>query len=228
MNRFEPATTPQLFLVPGFEKQTVVVFKCPHLPIFAQNRPIMDRKPDQWPLPASMSIAESPDLLVLTHKWNKWIGYVMLIFCAIWSFGLYSGVFGDLPLAEWASWALLFILPFLAVSVFLLYSAVAYVLNTTTVTIDFEELKIKHAPIPWVNNLAMYRGDIAQVYVKQHVKKSKSGTSYTYSVNAVVQGQKDIALIKVLDTVEEAKFVEQKIEQHLKIKNQKMPGEYRG
>ncbi len=188
----------------------------------------MDLKPNQWPLPASMSIEENPDSLVITYKWNKLIGYLMLVFCAIWSLGLYFGVFSDLPLAEWASWPLVFILPFLAVSVFLLYSGVAYVLNTTTITLDFEELAITHAPIPWVNNRALFRGDIAQVYVKRHVSKSKNGTSYSYTVNAFLLDQTDIKLVTVLTTVEEAKFAEQKIEQFLKIKNQKMPDEYRG
>jgi hypothetical protein len=192
----------------------------------------MDRKPDQWPLPASMSIAESPDLLVITYRWNKFPGYVMLFFGVTFALVFCPILFVRTDANDGSG--LLGILLFLAFIVFLLYTGLAYVLNATTITIGFEELTIKHPPIPipWVNSLTISRGDIKQLYTRQNVMVStaeeRKSVSYSYSVNAVVQGQKDIALFKVFDTAEEAKFVEQKIEQYLKIKNQKMPGEYRG
>ena len=206
----------------------------PRLPIFAQNRPTMDHKPDQWPLPAGMSVTESPDLLVLTHKWNKWIGYAMLVIWAIWSTGLCFdfGEFVDLLQAEGAHFELLFAFPILGLNLFLLYGGLAHVLNATTTTIDFEELKIKHAPIPWINNRAIYRGDVKQLYVKQHVTQRKKGTSYfsssSYSINVVVQGRKDLELVTGIGTAEDAKFVEQKIEHYLKISDRPVPGEHRG
>ncbi len=72
----------------------------------------MDRKPFQLPLPNRMSVEENPDLLVITYKWNQWLGYVMVIFSAIWSLGLYFIEFEDLKSLEvW--WRFLLASPFL-------------------------------------------------------------------------------------------------------------------
>jgi hypothetical protein len=63
--------------------------------------------------------------------------------------------------------------------------------------------------------------------VREHIHNSKSGRSYSYSVRLRVAHQRDLLLVAGLPTAEEAKFIEYKIEQYLKLKDQPVKGEWK-
>jgi hypothetical protein len=187
----------------------------------------MDNLPTTWPVPANMRVAESPSSLTITHLWSRVKGYVLLVFGIIWNGGLYFNLKGAIA-AEGLGGSILPMSPFIAIGVVVVYAGLSFAFNSTIITITFEQLTIKHAPLPWFGNRLIARGDLKQPYVKQHKLRDENNTSYIYSVNVIDGNQKDITLVGNLSKAEEAKFIEQKIEQYLKLKDQPVPGEWKG
>lgn len=178
------------------------------------------------PTPANMQIEESKNALTIRYKWNKLIGYLALVFAFIWTTVL---VFNFIGWGDDTPWFItVFMIPFILAGLFIFYFGLASIFNTTTITIDFDNVSIKHTPVFWIGNKDIYKHDIKQIYVKQQVHKGKNGTSYSYSVNAIDRANKDIKLVDSLQNADECKWIEQKMESFLKIQNKKVSGEYNG
>ena len=167
----------------------------------------MDRKPDQLPLPASINLKEGPDLLVITFKWTRWAGYLLLFLYAIFM----------ITCLQTAS-AFLFL-----ICQMFLYIGLSCVLNATIITVDIKKLTIKHAPMPWFGNCSIPLRYIKQLHTTRIVNENADGfaISYNYGINAILHTKKDIKLVDVFNNPDEADFVKQKIAQYLN-KNKKM------
>jgi hypothetical protein len=212
----------------------------------------MDNLPTHWPLPPNLRVDEHPGELVITRTWNRMAGYVSLFVGAILGFFLSFDVVGfflSFDVGGETDW---FGLVFKLVAIFgPLYLSLAQLTNQTTITLSFDELAVRHGPLPWPGRRELFRGDVQQLYVMQeHIFNSKSGRSYSYivrlqelfyyllaqnttdsylySVCLRVAHQRDLLLVAGLPTAEEAKLIEQKIEEYLKLKDQPVQGEWKG
>jgi len=67
---------------------------------------------------------------------------------------------------------------------------------------------------------------VEQLFVREKITKGKNGTQITYQVDAILTTGKSTALIKGLNDVQQAQYIEQKIEQFLDIKDEDVHGEY--
>jgi hypothetical protein len=179
--------------------------------------------------PAGMQIEETEYELVIRYKWSKIAGVMVLVFSLMWAGIAANFLWGDtLDTYEDAPWfAWVFLTPFVGLGLFFFYLGLAYLLNSTTVTIDFDNIGIKHKPIFWRGNMNIYKYDLKQIYVKQIAHQSKNRTTHTYHVCAIGRGDKEMVLLKTLPDSETAKWIEQKMEYFLKIENKRVKGEYK-
>ncbi len=189
----------------------------------------MDKKEKLTPIPANMQVEESNNSLVIKYKWNKTLGYLGLVFALVWTaitadmlWGYSEEIDDDIPIFIW-----LFAAISMSAGLFIFYVGLAHIFNSTMITIDYDNVSVKHKPIFWRGNKDILKHDIKQLYVKQYIHKGKRGKRYNYGVNLIDRENKDSKLVDTLSSVEEAKWVEQKMESFLKIQNERVSGEYR-
>ncbi len=188
----------------------------------------MDKEEKLLPIPENMQVEEFKNSLTITYKWSKIMGYALLGFSLFWNGFIYFGFISEILEDDIPIFFALFMIPFVAAGIFMAYFGVANILNSTIISVGFDNVTVKHTPIAWFGNKNIFKHDIKQLYVKQHISKGKNGTTISYTVNLIDKNNKDIKLIENLHTAEEGRFIEQKIEKFLKIQSKPVSGEYNG
>jgi hypothetical protein len=201
--------------------------------------PAVGRRRAEVPLPKGLSVqreepagigfgeAAGRGKLVILRRWFSPKYVFLLFFCVVWDGFLlfwYSIVFsqgGEGPAVIMGLFPLLHV----AVGVGLTYSTLAGFLNTTTLTVEDDLLRVRHRPVPWIGNRDLRVADLKQLYVREHVSRSRNGTSTTYRVHAVLDGGNDLKLLSGLEDASQALYVEQQIERHLGIVDEAVGGE---
>jgi len=107
------------------------------------------------------------------------------------------------------------------------YATLAGLLNRTTITVDAARLTVRHGPVPWRPLPTLARGEIEQLYVTREVSRGKNGVSVSFSVRAVTRGHSGLPLVKGLDQLDQALWLEQEFEQHLDLRDRPVAGELR-
>jgi hypothetical protein len=158
---------------------------------------------------------------------RKWFGIQTILltgFAVVW----------DLFLVFWYQKALehdaglifvLFPLLHVAVGVGLTYYVVASWVNKTHIYVNNLRFAVRHRPIPWIGNKDIPAGNLAQLYSKEKISRTKNGTRVSYEVRANTKDGHNIKILSGLENQEQALFVEQQVEQYLHIKDASVPGE---
>ncbi len=194
----------------------------------------MENQEKLLPIPQNMQLEEDRNSMKIIHKWSNIMGYILLGFSLFWNSIIYFGFISEMLAENVPTFVLFFMTPFIGVGIFIFYFGLANILNTTIISIGYDNVSVKHTPLPWLGNKDIFKHDIKQLYVKQHISKGKNGTSMSYStsisysVNLIDKDNKDIKLIDSLQTPDEGRFIEQKIEKFLKIQSKPVSGEYNG
>jgi len=76
--------------------------------------------------------------------------------------------------------------------------------------------------------MELYTGELRQLYTKEIISQSKSGSSASYEIHAISTRGRNIKLLRGLDTSEQALYIEQEIEKYLHIEDRPVKGEYGG
>ncbi len=174
-------------------------------------------------IPEEFKVRETEDLLEISWKWFRF-HYIFLFFFSIgWTaFSLFW-----MSMASQASGLFaLFGLPFVAVGVGMFYSALCGFLNTTTLSVTGERLRVTHGPLPWPMPSPIDPANIKQFYCKEKVIHGKNGTSYSYSLQVALVSGRHVKLM-TFDDYAHANALERKLERHLNIRDHRVDGEYR-
>jgi hypothetical protein len=175
-------------------------------------------------LPKNIQFIDHGSHLEIVRVWRGWMTLYFAAFTGFWWFVL-SGFFENMPKMG-DSWITFLPLLHVGAGIFLIYYTIASLFNKTHIFADSAEIEVRHRPIPWLGNRRVDAADITQLYVKQAVRSSGSGTNVSYQLKAKTQSGKEIKMLSGLSSPEQAIFVEDKLEDLLKIKNQRIRGEY--
>lgn len=182
-----------------------------------QDKPVV-------PMPASPHWVDAgPDGLHLTHRWMNAGGIFMLFFTVFWCGGIGFMMFGIA-----AADGLLAALPMLAVphvwiGVGLAYYSAAVMLNTTVVTVEGGQLQVRHGPVPWWGQRSIPVGDVDQLYVERSgVRVNKQPRWNVAVMDRSGMGQ---VLIRLVSSVAEARWLEDRIERALGVEDRPVMGE---
>jgi hypothetical protein len=185
------------------------------------------------PMPKGYKIDEFGRELTITYRWFSAAAFSLLFFCIFWDGflvvwyvagfnGLMNGQMGWMALV-----VLLFPILHVAVGIGLTYAVVCMFLNRTEIRITAGDLSVWHGPVPCPGNCRLPTGEIKQLFVTENEHRGKNGCRYSYDVNAMKQDDTKQKLIGNLQDIQQALFLEQKLEQHLGIVPQHVPGEVR-
>ena len=170
-------------------------------------------------LPERFEVAR-PDggLLVTWPKGRKSGAIALAAFAAIWAVLTTIG----------GAW---FLTP---VSLGLLYLAAVRGLNRVELAVDAETIRVRQGPIPAGGAKRVPRGDVEQLWVSEHVSRSRAGGDRndrvrerrSYRVTASLRGERSVRLVGGLGAPGQALWLEQEIERALGLRDRAVPGEY--
>jgi hypothetical protein len=102
----------------------------------------------------------------------------------------------------------------------LTYLVICTFINQTVIRAGGGAITVHHGPLPGTGNLQLLATDIKQLYCEAKRHRGEDSVRVTY--NLVVQKQDDsrLKLVTGFEQLEHALFIEQQLEQHLKIRDQ--------
>ncbi len=115
-----------------------------------------------------------------------------------------------------------------AVGVGIGYSAVAGLLNRTTITIERDTLTVKHGPLPWLGNREIAKQDLQQLFCREKINHRRGNASHSSTISYEVHaqlGDSEVKLVSNLTDARQALFIEQLIETTLGVEDVPVAGE---
>jgi len=179
---------------------------------------------DSVELPTITTLQKKRGRLRLAWAWNR--GGERLLFMAItltWYMLVYFMFGRTLNMDQLAIQ-----LPLLLLLFGLGYLPLVQFLNSTVIEANRNNLWFFHEPLFWPGRKVFKSDDISQIYCKEDQKR-KAGNGVdrkpTYTVNAILKNGSDLVLVAWLESPEQARFIEDSIEEQLGIRNRPVEGE---
>ncbi len=175
------------------------------------------------PRPANVQIEQDGTELRLTRRWFGPVFIFLALFAVFWN-GFMAVWFGMAIISRLWPMALFGTLH-ASIGLFVAYYAIAGFVNSTVVRVGMGEIEVRHGPLPWFGNRRLETASIAQLYVKEVLRRQRRGSSLTYEVHAATRDGGHVILLSGLESSEQALFQEQEIERALGIKDLPVRGE---
>lgn len=192
----------------------------------------IERKRLPMPIPKSFQVDHWGSELTLTRRWYSHGLWALLLFCVFWDGFLvvwYTIGVRELLSGDRAS-VLMLLFPVLhvAVGLGLTYTVLCGFVNRTVVRVSGGELSVRHGPLPWLGNQRLFTTDIRQLYCTES-KRNRNQNDCRRTFDVVIQSKSNdkITLLTGLEELDHGLFIEQQVEQHLKIPDERVPGEVR-
>lgn len=185
-------------------------------------------------MPEKFNLNRLADGIEINYRWLGKQHTGLLFFAIIWNafigfftFFMFVGMMSE---GSFEFMILCFLVPFYAVGIGMAYYVLAGYLNQTSITIRGNGIETLHTPIPMlgVTNLTADRRAIKQVYCTRRVAYTSNDVPvYVFDIHYVKKGGDDYKLIKGLDSLNKAIFIEQQIERIYRIADVPVEDEYR-
>jgi len=182
------------------------------------------------PMPPGITVEAIGSDLTIHRSWFGWGAVFLVFFCLIWDtvvsafiiggvFGMFHGV-GPMGI-------LFLLIPglFAVIGLLMTYYCLCCFVNSTTIRANQGELTVSHGPLPWFGGVLMPSSEVTQFYVSEQVHHHKRSISYTYSVEMFLRSGIRQKLVENLEDATQALYIEQQLEGHLKIADQRVAGE---
>jgi hypothetical protein len=175
-------------------------------------------------LPQGIRVEQDGATMEIVRRWFGWATVALTAFIVLWDAFL---VFWYTIALSLGAPAIMIWFPALHVAVGLgmTYTAVAGWVNRTVIRVGTGVVSVRHGPLPWFGNADLDSVDIKQLYCKEKVTRSRSGTSLTYEVRVITRDDRNVRLVGGLPGSEQAIYLEQAIEKYLGIVDQPVKGE---
>ncbi|GAB5490119.1 MAG: hypothetical protein Phog2KO_03340 [Phototrophicaceae bacterium] len=184
--------------------------------------------------PDKFVIKQQTDGLEIHYPWLGKQHKGLLFFAVIWNvfigFFTFMMLFGMASDSSFEPIILCFLTPFYAVGIGMGYYVLTGFLNRTTITIRQNGVESVHSPLPALgtSNKQADRHTIEQIYCRRRTAyESNDVPVYVFDIHYVQKGGEDTCLIKGLDSISKAVFIEQQIERLYHIDDVMVDGEYR-
>ncbi len=173
-------------------------------------------------IPKNMKLREEAASLELEYNWYspKYVAFLIVVpFCAYFLIrsDYIAGDFQQLTIP---------VIILIALALYIFYYSLARVLNKTIIHVTKERISVKHGPLPLKKNLELKKDDVTQLYVTQQRGVNRYYLLVaTFQVNVILKNQSAITLVKGLESIPQARFIENKIEDYLDITDIHVEGE---
>ncbi len=190
-------------------------------------------KEEIYHIPPGIEVLKIESMLEIMINWRRSGKYFILFFAIMWNLML-----GFMIISAFASGIgtegfllMLFMLPFIGVGGYLLYSGLGQIFNTTYVTVNNRHLSIEHKPLNLLTkrDKFMNRENVEQLYVRRYSMGTSNGQKvYAYTVMIQLNDGKSHILVQGLRSLESARYIEQEIENYMNIEDKPVHGEWKG
>lgn len=180
-------------------------------------------------IPDKFTFEQHPEGIELQYRWLGKQHWALLFFALFWNGFLVVWVGIALSTGAWIM--IVFASLHIAIGVGIGYYVLSGFLNKTSIMIRRQEIGIKHAPIPMLGNpdKIIDRRSIEQVYCKQRVAYTSNDMPvHVFDVHYIEKGGGDETLVRGLDKLNQAIFIEQQIERIYRIEDRPVDDEYQG
>lgn len=192
--------------------------------------------------PVHVACEEHPRGLTIWWNWRTWDEWIRLLLWLIW-FGFY-GMLGFLLLfmayaggfasAVLTGGAILFLLLGLVFTLWFGYHTLAGLINTTTIELTGDELRVRYGPIPGFAGVKLPASRIRQLSCEiqlealppPHLLPVTRRPFDTYDLVALLHDDTKVTLIARQSEPNAIRFAEQQLERRLDIQDGRMRGEY--
>lgn len=189
------------------------------------EKPKRDKKKRQ--MPEKFIIEQHPDGVEVIYRWLGKQHWAMLLFAVFWNGFLFVWVMISLSMG--AYFMILFAGIHIAIGVGIGYYVLSGFLNRTSIMIRDSALEIIHRPLPvfGMKDQVIERQKIEQAYCKRRVAYTSNDVPvYVFDVHYLDEYEEEQTLVKGLDMLSKALFIEQQIERIYAIDDEPVEGEY--
>jgi hypothetical protein len=176
-------------------------------------------------MPERFQVERDENHLEVSWRWFSVVHIFLVFFCVVWDSFLifwYSAVIS----VEGAAWIMaVFPLAHVAVGLGLTYFTIAGFLNRTRLCASHEQLSVAHGPLPWFGARVLPAASIGQLYSRELVTQTRSGTQRSYELQAIEKSGRQLRLLRGLGEVEQALWLEQELERFLGLQDREVAGE---
>jgi hypothetical protein len=172
--------------------------------------------------PRDVTLSEGDGEITIAWRWYTPKLFVTALVCVVW-FGALVWVY---EAARTSRSPYLLVLPLLhvAVGVLIAYGTLCGFVNTTTVRIDGNRMRVRHRPLPWPGNIDYPLTRVRQLYCQQSITRRRSGTYRNYHLVALMDDGRRRKVISA-DAADLPLFLEQQVEAWMKASDEPVPGE---
>jgi len=189
-----------------------------------QQNTAVSYKRQSVPMPKQMQISDDGIALEIVYRWFSSKFIFLIFFTIFWN--MFLLFWHGTTLVASHKWAMsLFALPHTLISIGLIYYTVAGFLNYTIIHVELGELSIRHRPLPWPGHKQLMATNIEQLYSREKVSRSRNGINYSYQVYAILHNGTKEKLLGGFSDPDQALYVEQELERHLRIQDRPVRGE---
>lgn len=172
--------------------------------------------------PERFQVSETGEALSIAWRWFTPRQIVFAAFALLWV----SFLVNWYARAGLDSEPGLFALPHAAIGLWLTYSSLAGLLNSTRVVVSSASIQIDHGPLPWFGRPKVRTSDVVQLYCTSQSKSGRRGSIHiSYLLHAVGRNGVRQTLLRELEEPEMALWLEQAIEARLALPDQPVDGE---
>jgi hypothetical protein len=177
---------------------------------------------EQIRMPRNMHLAERQNSLEFEYSWFK-VKYLMTcILTPVFAYFLINSgyISGNLSLLT------IPVILILVLAFSVLYYSVIRLVNTTKIHVTNNHIAVAHGPLPYFRNLYLKKEEVTQLYVTKYRKSHRYYLySTAYQINVILKNQRVVTLVRGLQTLEQGRFIEQKIEDFFNITDIPVKGE---
>jgi hypothetical protein len=195
------------------------------------NRPVEQPSSQRGavPRPQKYHVEDESAGLRIWWRWFHPIVFILLPFAIAWNaflFGWYGMAASDMGGAPMFMRVIFLVFPIghVAVGVGLAYAVLAMLLNRSDVLVERGVLSVTHGPLPWPG-ATLNSDDVEQIFCTQNKNKGNNDAQPSFNVQARLKDGSVKTLLSNVTTPEEALYLEQTIEKHLRIRDVTVPGE---
>lgn len=185
-------------------------------------------KPEEF-MPKGVDVLHLTNELDIEISWRRSMSTFLVFFTIVWNSIVFIVAAGAILSGNFS--ALLFMSFHLFIGISLLYYHLTLIFNHTNILVDDRRMHIDHYPLrlPFYPKRNIEVDRIKQLYVEKYVESTTNDIpNYAYSVTGLLDDGKKLKLIKGLMHLDQARYIEQEIENFLHITDKKMTGEYHG
>lgn len=177
-------------------------------------------------LPPGFQVEDEGTATRISWRWFGLKYLAMLGFCVVWD-GFLFFWYGTLLSSEHPPLvAALFPLIHVGAGVWITYTTLAGLLNSTRIDVSRSELTLRHGPLPWPGNKTLPGRSLAQLYVEEVTQTSNKGRqTTTYHLLAMDREGRKVKLLTNLEEKDQALYLEQLLEHRLGIEDAPVDGE---